>query len=444
MVIAAAVATALLYAYLSKPPDSSATSKLKGVAGRKIIRADISKDATLVLLLARSTEEPESPDDAVALGPHSAQLVVNPKTCKNPRFWIRLVGATLVHINLVEDASKATWRGSFSIPVQGSYRVDARWYGCNAHENILTPFPEPVTLQAVGTDFAVSDISVFANGSSWTLTQGIEAGDVKLPDYIWKNPEVPAQANNFIKTSDSVVLKEGTVRQPNGFYAFAQLGNYELVCFMGSDSMANIRREFMSMRATIFRNQRPFKFHYYNISTFERPDRDWDTGTKARVRKCKHILVSLDDLRESVSQGEYKAQVTTFLKHLKKLIDDDTFPIIMFTVNEPPMQASNCHTPSMRRTSDHPCNDVLKHLFRPGSKVFPERVRLLDNTDLSLPQFDENRLDVMTVIALRVYVLVGKQVAEWRAMGQHGMIDGLHRNSTVEPNFKLIPYDEWN
>jgi hypothetical protein len=214
--------------------------------------------------------------------------------------------------------------------------------------------------------------------------------------------------------------------------------------FMGSDSMAKIRGEFMAMRRQLFSHQRPFKFHYYNTSTFERPDRDWAISTKQRVRKCKHILVSMDDLRESISQDEYKAQVTTFLMHLTKVINDDTFPIIMLTVNEPPMHASNCHTPSMARSTDHPCNDVLKHLFRPESKLFPDRIRLLDNTDLSLPQFDENRRDITAVIALRVYVLVGKQVADWRAMGQHGLVDGLHRNHTVEPNFALIPYDGWS
>jgi hypothetical protein len=213
---------------------------------------------------------------------------------------------------------------------------------------------------------------------------------------------------------------------------------------MGNDSMAKIKAEFMAMRGTLFSHQRPFKFHYYNTSTFKRPDRDWVRDTKQRLRKCKHILVSMDNLRESISQDEYKTQVTTFLRHLTKLMHDNTFPIIMFTVNEPPMHASNCHSPSMTRSTDHPCNDVLKHLFRPGSKLFADQVHLLDNTDLSLPQFDENRQDIAAVIALRIYVLVGKQVADWRAMGQHGAVDGLHRNNTVEPNEELIPYDEWN
>jgi hypothetical protein len=229
MVLAGAFAFLFIFAYLVAPRDASTTSTIMGVAGRKIVRVDISRDVTLVLQLARSME-PVSSDEGVALGPHRAQLIVNTNTCKNPSFWIRLVGTTLVNVHLVEDTSKATWTGSFSIPVQGTYNVDARWYGCDGRGKSSTPLPDPVTLQAVGTTVPTdTSISLFSNGSSWTSTKGIESGDVQLSDYIWKNPDVPAQPNNILKTVYSVVLKEGTVRQPNGFYAFSELGNYELV-----------------------------------------------------------------------------------------------------------------------------------------------------------------------------------------------------------------------
>lgn len=228
MVLAGAFAFILIFAYLGAPRDSSTTLSMKGVAGRKLVRVDISKDVTLVLQLARSTE-PMPSDDDVALGPHIAQLVVNPKTCKNPSFWIRLVGTTLVNIHLAEDISKATWTGSFSIPVQGTYHVDARWYGCDGHGKSSMPLPDPVILQAVGTTVLADSVSLFSSGSSWTSTKGIESGDVQLPDYVWKNPEVPAQTNDFLKTARTVVLKEGTVQQPNGFYAFSELGNSEWV-----------------------------------------------------------------------------------------------------------------------------------------------------------------------------------------------------------------------
>lgn len=209
--------------------------------------------------------------------------------------------------------------------------------------------------------------------------------------------------------------------------------------------MADIRKAFLDLRGQIHPGQRPFKFHYYNISSFVEPDRDWSDDTRKRLRKCKHILVSLDEPIEPVSQEVYREQVTAFVGHsLKVTHEDETFPIWFFSVTEPPMRATNCHSPVMRRTSDHPCNDVLKDLFGGSkTKLFPERVHFLDNTDLSMPQLDENRADVLAVIALRIFVLVGKRVAEWRAAGQKGNIDGLHRNGVVEPNFELVPYKGW-
>lgn len=164
-----------------------------------------------------------------------------------------------------------------------------------------------------------------------------------------------------------------------------------------------------------------------------------------RFRKCKHVLVSLDEMDQQLTQDEYRQQATTFLNHLVKLLNDVTFPIWMFTLLEPPQHTANCRNPKMPRTSDHPCNDVLLDLFRPDQKQFPEQVHLLDNTDLTLPRFDEcNHVDVLTVIALRAYVFVGKQVAAWRKVGQKGLVDGLHRNGTVEPNFELVPYTAWS
>jgi hypothetical protein len=116
----------------------------------------------------------------------------------------------------------------------------------------------------------------------------------------------------------------------------------------------------------------------------------------------------------------------------------------MFTVSESPISPTNCQPPFyLPRTSDHPCNDVLKDLFDRTKKLFPDRVQLLDNTPISLPQLGQNPEDVKAAIALRIFVLVGKKVKEWRESGQHGAIDGLHRGDVVEPNFELVPY-EWN
>jgi hypothetical protein len=226
MALAGAFASLLIFAYLVAPRDASATSKIKGLTGRKIVR-EISKNRVTLVLQFSTVGTSESSDEDIGLGPHSAQLVVNPKTCKNPGFWIRLVGPTLVNVHLVEATNKAAWTGSFSIPVQGTYHIDARWYGCDGQGKSSTPLPDPVTLQAVGTTVPTdTNISLFSTGSSWTSSKGMESGDIKLSDYIWKNPDVPAQS--FLKTAHSVLLKEGTV-SPNGFFAFGDLGNYELL-----------------------------------------------------------------------------------------------------------------------------------------------------------------------------------------------------------------------
>jgi len=211
--------------------------------------------------------------------------------------------------------------------------------------------------------------------------------------------------------------------------------------------MADIRRAFLDLRGQIQPGQRPFKFHYYNMSSFEHPDRDWEDEQRKKLRKCKHILVSLDENAVPMTQGEYRDQILTFIGHLLKVVHDKTCPIWFLSANELPMQASNCRDPRiLPRTTDHPCNDVLKDLFLSRAKdaIFPrEQVRFLDNTDLSAPRFDEDRDAVLAVIAIRIFVLVGAQVTEWRAMGQEGKIDGLHRNGAVEPNFELVPYQGW-
>lgn len=215
---------------------------------------------------------------------------------------------------------------------------------------------------------------------------------------------------------------------------------------MGSQTMHAIWKAFLDLRGQIFPHQRPFKFHYYNSSSFVRPDRDWSEETKVRLRKCKHLLVAIDETNEPVSQSQYKEQIQTFASHLVKVLHGDpTFPIWFLSLNEPPMRATNCHEPYfLPRTTDHPCNDVFKTLFLPGdTQTFPSQVHFLDNTDLSLPQFDENRADVIALLAYRVFIIVGKGVADWREMGQRGAVDGLHRNGTVEPNLPLEPYVGW-
>lgn len=215
--------------------------------------------------------------------------------------------------------------------------------------------------------------------------------------------------------------------------------------FMGSHTMQKIWRTFLDMRGQLFSYQRPFKFHMYDIYSFIKPDSHWEIDTKKRLRKCKHILLALDEFQENLSQKDYMEQVFRFVNvHLQKVIPDKTFPIWVLSVNEPPMNTTNCFQPILTRTTDHPCNDALKHLFRSEPPKFADRIHFLDNTDLTLPQFDLNQADIFANIALRLYVIVGKGVSDWRHMGQSGKVDGLHRNGTVEPNFELVPYEGWD
>jgi hypothetical protein len=242
--------------------------------------------------------------------------------------------------------------------------------------------------------------------------------------------------------------------------------------------MAMIHAKFLELRPHIAPNQRPFKFHLYEMTSFTQPDQGWTDENRKRLRKCKHMIVSLDDFERetSISQMQYEQQVKTFVGHLLMVMPDDTFPIRLLTWTAPPHHDNSSDNNRCQedrflpRTTDHPCNDVIKHLFvkdNGAAAAFPERVRLLDNTDLSLPwafpfpkepgqqdDKDENHQLhlqqqqvedlILANIALRIFVVAGKQVADWRAVGQYGKVDGLHRNGKIEPNFELVPYTGWS
>jgi hypothetical protein len=225
---------------------------------------------------------------------------------------------------------------------------------------------------------------------------------------------------------------------------------------MGNNTMSKIRDEFLAIRPQIFNQQRPFKFHMYPIAGLTRPDRYWTDGQRMSLRKCKHIVVSLDEVSEDpshpISQADYHSHMTTFLQHLRNIIPDATFPIWIFSVNTHPSHSHNdCHSPMLPRTTDHPCNDVLRALLLPQSHAQPNNVHWLDNTDVTLPLWNINdddaslqRNSVWAVLALRIYVLVGWGVEQWRASGQRGTVKGLERDGVVEPNFELVPYRGWS
>lgn len=396
----------------------------------------------MLKLQARDLDEPDT--HISSAGPHEVQLQITDASCKDPGFWIRLTGDTLVNIELRQE-SASLWRGYFVIPMSGSYQVDTRWYGCDTDRTEWQPLSESIELMVhVEQSPTSSQVSSIFLNKAWVSTRLIQWSDRPLPEYVWKLPKQDDESSyTMLEAADSVVLIEDATTDPNGFYKFSELGNYELLCFMGSKSAFLLWETFLQLRPQISAGQRPFKFHYYNVTDFVHPDVDWDLATKQKVRKCKHILLSVEEPQRSLSQDEYKSQLTTFVGHLLNVMDDPTFPIQLLTFNEPPMNTKNCYSPYVvAKSTDHPCNDVIKDLFR--TKTFPERVHLFDNTDLSNPQFDQNSHDILAAVALRVFVLVGKQVSDWRAVGQKGMIDGLHRNGIVEPNFDLIPYEGWS
>ncbi|GAX23583.1 hypothetical protein FisN_12Hh149 [Fistulifera solaris] len=400
---------------------------------------EVSRGVQLILKLHNTA------GNAYSAGPHEALLQIADTTCQYPGFWIRLVGHCLVNIELKQESDRM-WKGNFAIPMSGPYKVDARWYGCERDRTEWRPLSQSIDMlvhvEQSSPNESGEPNSLFLN-KAWVSTLSSTLSDKGLPDYVWKLPkQEDLSAYTMLEAANSVVLVDDSNTNPNGFYKFHELGNYELLCFMGSDSAFKLWETFLQLRPQISAGQRPFKFHYYNVSNFVHPDVDWELETKQRLRKCKHILLSLEEPLRPLSQAEFKSQLTTFVGHLLKVMDDSTFPIRLLTFNEPPMNTNNCYPPFvLPRSTDHPCNDVIKDLFR--TRAFPERVHLFDNTDLSNPQFDQNANDILAAVALRVFIVVGKQVSDWRAVGQKGMIDGLHRNGIVEPNFDLIPYEGW-
>lgn len=437
-----------------------------------------------------------------SLGPHRVIIRTN-QACGSPPIWMRVVGNSMVAIPLVRQARRSWqkeryvyWEGQFTLPIEGRYTIEERQYGClygkgdiklssyissGGHEFEAVPAlgetPTKINSQLTNSD---SPLSIFGTGV-WISTNNIDAieKDKNTNSYIWANPQSVANQTlsllniqlNVKRGDDTaitkeVLAKEGTVSPRNGFHSFSELGNYEIVCFFGSQSAADLHSAFLAIRPLIFPQNRPFKFHYKDATSFTHPDATWSTESKVGFRKCKHILVSFDEVRGGedstgagndtkkvpLSHDEYLAQITTFINHLVKAFDE-TFPIWIFSVMEPAMLATNCFNTTtngrkvasdMIQSNDHPCNILLKNLFtKPNrsSSLFPDRVRLLDNTDLSMAHWDRSEHNsVVAIVALRIFVLIGHKVKEWRSVGQRGTINGLVRNGVTEPNFKLIPY----
>lgn len=462
----------------------------------------LSSFATVVFELQKTNG---AVDTTVPTGRHTAHVFFNKQDCLNPRFGVRLQGdkGFLVPVLLVESDShpKQQWSGSFNIPVEGVYRVEAMWFGCDLEDDqegidMITATADAtkasvIEFEAVGpTTFPARQFPLSFEHDPRSIGEGATFSDsvwMSTDDMAFVKPKsmeprtdtnvtvrvteytkyllVDSSINFIPDSSDLMILddaetnlrtiisRRGTLTSSEKTYQFNEVGNYELVCFFGSGTGKILYDHFMKLLKAnmVVSGVRPFKFHYYKVTNLIHPDIDWYHGGKVdkrgTCRKCKHIILSVDELDEGpLSQADFQRQYRTFVKHLQKLMDDVTFPIWLLTNNEAAATASNCLPPYvLPRSTDHPCNDVIKDLVKSGT--FENRVNLMDNTDLTLPFFDDKALQhrdqIVANIALRIFVLVGKGVTDWRERGQHAWADGLHRNGTVEPNFKLVPYN-WN
>jgi hypothetical protein len=441
--VLAFISTLLLLLYLVPRPDSIekfVPSSPKNVSHG--VSLEVAPGVRLMVDFGYIKDAAAEAEAVLSLGPHRATLLFE-RPCDNPKLWLRAEGDALVTVNLSASSnSDNSMSGTFAFPIAGKYELVGYWYGCGSETRQVKIRVKSVT--ATGTAAPISNRTTsMYSPSAWISSKKFSQIDSQTTTqpYIWHDPQVSPASATLLKTGSTILSKEGTVSQ-SGFYDFESLSNYELVCWVGSESAQLLRNSFMQVRPLLFKNQRPFKFHMYPIDYFEKPDRDWEETTKSRLRKCKHILISLDELEQPVSQSEYINQVRTFINHLLKVIPDETFPIWMFTVFESPAEASNCLPQSLPRTSDHPCNVALKSLFQ--DSPFPKRVQLLDTTELVLHQLGENKADVAAAIALRIYVFVGEKVQEWRAKGQKGTKSGLERGGKTEPNLEMVPYTGWS
>jgi hypothetical protein len=381
----------------------------------------------------------EGYSNAISVGPHKATMTLE-KSCRSPGFWLRMEGDALAGVVMYEK-EQGFWEGSFTIPVPGIFSFVGYWYGCDGGPTLKQrKLLLNVTAKGeVGGNLSLNrplyPFSVWLSSKKFTQTN-----EVTQP-YIWHNPNIPYDGANLLKTIDSVVTSDSATHLDTGYYQFKDLSNYELVCWVGGESAALLHNSFLQLRSLVNWRQRQFKFHHYHSRSFMTPDTTWTEETKKKFRKCKHILISMDQLDTPSTQSQYLEQVKNFIGHLVKAFPDDTFPIWIFSVMESPAAPTTCFEPVLPKSSHHPCNTALQLLFQ--SSPFPRRVRFMDATEISFPQLGENPKDVATAIALRIFVFVGKQVAEWRSKGQIGNVKGLQRGDHLEPNFELVPYLDW-
>jgi len=303
--------------------------------------------------------------------------------------------------------------------------------------------------------YSLSTHSLFVATSQWQPVHNFpEILSANSPQmFVWAPPvDAPSNSTNrrFTKASskkepqESQVLLQGTIdeyynaTQKSWFQSFHELSNYEIVCWFGNRTAQMHYETFLSVRQDLFPRQRPFKFHFHPIARLSQPDELWDDELKRKFRKCKQSLVVLENDVEVPEPFQH--HLVTFLKHLTVALPDSTFPIWVFT--------STSFGNDTDKAVAAKRNQAIYDMLRSKDDLFsaPERIKVLDNTDLTpttILHTGIRALDIVGVIALRTYVILGKQVQEWRVKGQRGEVDGLHRGNAIEPHPVEDNY-KWN
>jgi hypothetical protein len=393
-----------------------------------------------------------------SLGPHKV-IITHPSTCTDSRVWIRLVGDSLIALDLIHDKKESLWRGHFTVPLPGTYAMQVEWLACldGSKSSIRYQGASALTFgnAACNPGDAGDDCALLTSRNShlfptgvWISKRAINTTRQLTSNFIWfahQDPyaihTIPITTDAFFPAGDKAVVHKESTPIPS---YFSDLSNYELVCWIGGDTAADLRQSFLDLRPNIAKNQRPFKFHYYNVTDLMHADKHW--GDVSAFYKCKTILVLVDQVDEgNIAQQAYRDQLTHFIKHMLQVVPDDTFSIWLLTLTEPAVTPTLCTAPTMPLTLHHPCNDVIFDLIDSG--IFPSRVKAFDNTDISRSMFEgghPNELgtnEVYATIALRTFALIGATVAAWRKVGQQGTKDGLKRNGLLEPNVKYERHD---
>ncbi len=399
---------------------------------------------------ARSTD--------LSLGPHQITVLTDDE-CESTPIFMRIVGDALVDVPLTQDTDQfKVWIGSFEFPIDGSYQLQIDWVGCDQQKTDIQYYNFKASEMSMETKAKTappqpdSNLNLFVKGA-WIKAMKIATKNTQITPahkFVWANIEKVKNKEEMspLKGPEkSMVYEESIVTKEYGYSSFPELTNYEVVCWIGNGSAERSWDAFLALRPQLFARQRPFKFHLYPATNFATPDTTWEASNLRQqnphgaFRKCKHIFISFEDLG-TITQREYRHQVEHFIAHLLNAFNEEhTFPALiwMMTINESAIGTKSCNSQFLQKTSNHPCNDALKDLF--AHSGFPDRVRLLDNTDISGPMWGHGSGDVWTAIGLRIFVLVGKQVEIWRNAGISGGVDGLTRNGVVEPNFELVRYD---